>query len=335
MKRLLTGLLFVLLPQVGLARAHGPLTAEQATVFHGSPEDPPPEKLDATRKDLEGRHYLSGDERHLDLFHDTVKDLGGGYMGVGSDQAYMFAAWQKAELVFLSDYDPWIKWEHMAHVAFFEAAPDIAGYRRLWSRKGNKEALALLRERYKDDPLERKVVFVYARAAHHVARRLGRLHKWAKASGVGNFVSDPVQYQYIRDLVVEGRVRPMQCNLLDAQGMKGVADVSRKLGVPMRVIYPSNAEQYWPFSQQYRENIAAQFTDEKSVVVRTLGIRPWNDDYHYLVQPAESFKQWLAADWIKGVRQIYPPKRPKGPDEIPFSVVSGAPEKPRPEKRKK
>ncbi len=341
MKRLpptnrLTIALFVLLaPTLAMAKAHGPLTAEQRAIFHGTAEDPPPEKLDATRKDLEGRHYLSGDERNLHLFYEHVKDLGGGYMGVGSDQAYMFAGWQKPEFVWLSDYDPWIKWEHMAYHAIFEASPDIATFRGHFAKKNVKQTIKFLEEHFKDHPEQRKVTFVFANAAHKIARRLRRLKSWAKKHGVPNFVSDEAQYQFVRDLVMEGRVRPMRANLLDDEGLAGIAEASRRLGVPMRVMYPSNAEQYWPFSDQYKANIRAQNWDDKSIIVRTLGIEHWNDDYHYMVQPAQNFLRWLEADLIKGIKQVYPWKRPKGPEEIPFSLVSDDPERARPKKRKK
>jgi hypothetical protein len=320
--RLIAALSLLAAPLAAQAeRAHGPLTEAQHALFWGSAEDAPPEKLDATRKDLEGRHYLSGDERHMHLFYPTVKDLGGAYMGVGSDQAYMFAGWMKAEYVWLSDYDPWIKWLHMSYAAFFEVSPDIATFRSWWTRENNRKALKLLAKRYKGHPLAYQIRFVYPHAAHKVNRRLRRLNDWAKTHGVPNFVSDEAQYKFVRALVMEKRVRPLVCNLLDTKCLIGIGDTMRKLKTPVRVLYPSNAEQYWPYGDQYRANVRGLHFDEKSWVTRTLGIRHQNDDYHYSLQPALKFQKWLAQPELKSVKQVYPKVKVSGHGDIPFTTV--------------
>ena len=73
----------------------GPLTAADKKAFWGSLEDPVPAKRNAKSKDKENKHFLYCDERGLHVFYPHIKDLGGGYMGVGSDQAYLFIGWQR------------------------------------------------------------------------------------------------------------------------------------------------------------------------------------------------------------------------------------------------
>lgn len=306
-----------------------PLSAEQRATFFGTAEDPPPEKLDATREDLEGRHYLSGDERNLHLFYPKIKGLGGGYMGVGSDQAYLFAGWMRADLVWLCDYDPWIRHLHHAYAAFFTAAETYEAFRDWWKpeRDNVKKAVAHLEEHFKDHPDVRKIAFVYGRAAHKVYRRLKRLEGWLSKEKIPGFVNDAETYTFVRSLVTGGRVRPMLCNLLDDEGMRGAATAAKQLSVPIRVLYTSNAEQYWPYRAEFRQNIWDLHVDERSVIIRTVATKPTNDDYHYNVQPLLNFQEWLRRDWVRSVRMVVPYHPAK--DEIPFTTVDQDPDEAR------
>ena len=96
------------------------LSDEARALFWGSVEDDAPEVLLATRPDLEGRHYLTCDELNLHLWYERVRDIGGGYAGVGSYQAYTFIGWMKPDLAWFTDYDPWISSLHHIYAAFFE-----------------------------------------------------------------------------------------------------------------------------------------------------------------------------------------------------------------------
>ena len=148
--RALACLLFITAP--ALANP-GPLTPAEKATLEALPEDTAPEKLNATREDLEGRHYLSGDEANLHLFYPRLKDLGGAYAGVGSDQTYLFAGWMKPRFAFVTDYDPWIKWLHLSYVAFFRKAETIEEFRSYW--KNTKAGLKVIRETY-DGLVERR-----------------------------------------------------------------------------------------------------------------------------------------------------------------------------------
>ncbi len=310
-----------------------PLSDAQKGVLDAIPEDPPPEELDATREDLKGRHYLSGDEANLQLFLPRVKDLGGAYAGVGSDQAYLFAGWQKPELVFVTDYDPWIKWLHLAYAAFFKEAEDLTTFRQLW--KEPKVGLEVIKTAY-EGRTRRKVSWVFARAAHKVNRRLRRLEKWSKARGFPSFASDDEQYRFVRQLVLEGRVRPLVCNLLESQCLVGLGAALKQVGVPLRVLYTSNAEQYWDYSDQFRANMQAQNFDEKSVVLRTLASkRSANKDYQYNSQSGPNFQAWLKHSWVKRVRTIVPMVFIKSADHLPLTHTDADPEAVRSEREAK
>jgi hypothetical protein len=64
-------------------------------VFFGSPEDPKP----AHR--ARDSHYWVGNECALHGFYQDIKGLGGGYIGIGSDQAYLLLGWARPRLAWL------------------------------------------------------------------------------------------------------------------------------------------------------------------------------------------------------------------------------------------
>ncbi|MBU0552085.1 hypothetical protein KKF91_13070 [Myxococcota bacterium] len=302
-----------------------PLSDEARAIFWGSPEDEEPEKLNATREDLENRHYLSGDERYLELFYPKIKDIGGGYMGVGSDQAYLFIGWMKPELAWLTDYDRWISWLHLSYFAFFEVSEDIKTFRSWWKRERYKDAKALLKERYKDRKDVNQIINVYLKAAYKANRRMRRLEKRMNSEKIPSFVTDESQYQYVRKLVMAGRIRPMLGNLLGKQALLKAGEAAKKLNVPLRVLYPSNAESYWKYNDQFRQNIQGLFTDHCGWVTRTIAVKPLNDDYVYNLQPIENFQRWLEVKSVRRVRQICPIGRISGPQDIPFKITDALP----------
>ncbi len=302
-----------------------PLAGEQRALFLGSPEDQVPEKLHATREDLEGRHYLAGDERALNSFEPHVKGLGGGLAGVGTDQIYVLAGWSRPELVWLTDYDPWVGWLHQAYMVFFREAENRKEFRAFWLKENRRKAVKLLRARLVGHPDLKMIVRVYRRAQGRVTWRLSRLHHRLKKAKTPSFITDDETYEFVRELVRAGRVRPMLCNLLDSRCMVGLGDAARKLGVPLRVLYLSNAEHYWSYSEQFRQNIYAQHFDSRSVVLRTDASKKTNGDYCYNVQTFTSFVAWLKQDWVTRVRQIAPRPRVKDEEHIPVTVIDRLP----------
>ncbi len=293
-----------------------PLTDEVKAMLDGLAEDAEPEKLNATRADLEGRHYLSGDERHMELFYPDLKDLGGVYFGVGTDQAYLFAGWMRPDLVFLTDYDPWIKRMHIAYALFFGKAETIEQFVAYWDPKNVKSTRAFLKESLPAEQY-RAVVEVYNAGCSQVHRRMKRLQKWMTAAKVPSFVTDPAMYSYVRELVMKNRVKPMLGNLLGDKGLAGIAEICKKLNIPVRAIYPSNDEQYWNYNDRFRNNMRAQLFDDRSIIVRTVATHPKNGDYHYNVQGAKAFLADLDNPKKKNVRTVVNMNQPN--DIIPYT----------------
>jgi hypothetical protein len=302
-----------------------PLTDDERAVFLGTPEDAIPEKLGGVDESQEGRHYLTGDEWNLHLLHPHLKGLGGGYVGVGTDQCYLFIGWARSIAAWLTDYDPWVRDLHRAYLAFFERAETPDAFLAWFAPKATREGLALLDERYAGEPHLPAVRRIYA--AHHekVYWRLKRLAAAHRKAGVPSFVSDQGDYDHVRSLVRAGRVRPMLGNLLADKGLTGVAEAARKLGVPVRVVYLSNAEGYWSYPEQFKANMTALPGDATSRVVRTIAAKWTNGDYRYNLQSLDSFKAWLAEKRVRSYKHIVPFIRLKSTLDVPVSLVDWKP----------
>ena len=78
--------------------------------------------------------------------------------------------------------------------------------------------------------------------------------------------------------------------------MRTAAEACRELGETMRVLYMSNAEEYFVYSPDFIANIEAQPTDDKSVVLRTIYSKKWPhaDLWAYQVHTLSDFRTRLS-----------------------------------------
>lgn len=266
-----------------------PLLESQQKIFMAAPEDPEPEER------AKDSHFYVSNENNLHLFYEHTKDRGGAYVGVGSDQAYLFIGWQRPQIAFLIDYDRYVVNTHHAHQTFLLAAKNPREYIRLWQRKNKEKAIALITERFDGDPRLPGILEAFDEARPHVLDRLAKVRNHFKKTldkKIPTYLTHQEEYDFIRAMVRSGRMRPMLVNLLDDTGMRGVGKAARELGVPIRILYLSNAEQYWEYTDAFRENIYALHIDEQSLLLRTLG--KTSTTFIYVPHP---FDNWIA--WLK------------------------------------
>lgn len=298
--------------------ATGALPEAARTVFMGSKEDPAAKKLLGVNEDYEGRSYLTGDEWHLQLFYPKLKGIGGGYMGVGSDQAYLLMSWSRPSLGWITDYDPLVIETHKIYFSFFKKAKTPEEFLKLWEKESREEVKALLASDYKDDENLPIVQKIYKTWRVKMLRRHSRIKKIMDKEKIPCYLNDQESYDHIRNMVEQGRIRPLSANLLDDEGLVGIGQTAKKLNVPIRVLYLSNAEEYWNYPEQYRKNIQALHFDERSYTLHTLSTWSTNKDYRYAIQPSLKYAQWLTHDWVKKVYYMIPRRKLEGAEDIDF-----------------
>jgi hypothetical protein len=294
------------------------LTADERAILQNIREDQAPKVLLGQAPGLENKHYLAGNEWHLYLYGETLKGIGGAFMGVGSDQCYLLMGMQRPTLAVLSDYDDVVVAIHSIYFAFFEEAATRQEFLALWQQDNAAKAAAVLERRLPAGADKKGLQRLYRVGRAKIAKRLARVAKSFAAHKVASFVSDDETYSFIRQLVQTGRVRAVRVDLLANQGVQSIGEAARKLAIPFKVIYLSNAENYWRYTAQYRSNVAALPIDPQGWLVRTVSTWNHNYDYIYDLQPLGNYAAWVAKPWVTGYRDFVRIAVPKA-DEFRLS----------------
>jgi hypothetical protein len=232
--------------------------------------------------------YLESNEPRAWLWQPFLRNLGGGYLGVGGDQAYTFIAMARSEWAWVMDYDPRVVDHHKRMRVFILAAETPEQFVELWSANESKRALELIDQQH-TDPDERAKL-----RRGYVATR-ERIHEYFEEQvddqrsheGCG-WLANPEHYAYVRRLYQQGRILPMKGDLLGKESMRTVAAAAQGLGVAIRVFYTSNAPISWGgmITDAYRANVAGLPFDHRSIVLQTTadgGFRQ-SGHWHYNVQ---------------------------------------------------
>jgi nitrogenase molybdenum-iron protein alpha/beta subunit len=250
-------------------------------------------------------------------------------MGVGSDQAYILIGWQRPEYAWLVDYDPVVKLIHELHAALFVAAETPKEFFRMYMPENTEEALAAIDARYDGERAKE----IKARFLKH--RRMIRLRLWhvrarLKEVKSATYLTDQDTYDFVRAMVLEGRMRPMVADLTGTEAITGIAEAAMELEVPIRVMYLSNAEQYWKeYPATFRENVLKLPIDSSSILLRTKVFR-WINDYTYIVQELENYRAWLCGEGVVNVNDVYGKLDKPDPDKLNKVYVTRDPPAPPP-----
>ncbi|MBC8073130.1 MAG: hypothetical protein IAG13_32710, partial [Deltaproteobacteria bacterium] len=294
-------------PSVERSLAPSPPSAREHELFFAGPEDPEPEIRGGIAKALEDVSYVVGNEWSLDAFLPSIADLGGGYVGVGPDQAYLFIGWQRPEYAWLVDYDSKVMRVHAMYRVLITAAESPRELLAMFEPEAASRTAALLGAAPGGEKLRR----LYRNNRDMFRWRLVTVQRKLAKRGVASWLSDDEMFGFVRQMVMNERVRPMRVNLNDAAGMRGIAEAATALEVPIRVLYLSNAEEYWQeYEPQFRANLAALPHDERSLLLRTTLVWDINRDYIYTAQPFDNFLGWLADPAVHRIEDLIG-KKPK------------------------
>jgi hypothetical protein len=195
---------------------------------------------------------------------------------------------------------------YRAHVLASETPESFAGR---WEDDAEDATRALVESAYAGDPELADYVRVFRGYR-------GQLRQYFRAQLVRNFerypiswLSDPALYRYVRAMMEAGRIRALRGDLLGPTTVLGVGDAARKVGVPIRVAYLSNAEEWFAYDEDFRASFAALPRDERSVVLRTLTMHrlPRGDPtWHYQVESLDHFAAALADPAFRRIQEIVP-----------------------------
>ena len=274
----------------------GPLTPAASEILRSIVADPAPPAL------VLGSHYWVSNESAHDVWRETIGKLGGALAGVGTDQLYLLAGWQEPSLLLALDFDAEVVRVHELYGIAFAKAETPEAFLQLW-RDVARDAGAwdeLLDVPDNDDGFTQTMRHhqrTLKLAGESISARLGQVKRRYAGLGIPCFLTDAAQYAKVRTLWQEGRVVPLRGDLTATSAMLTAAEAMRKLGVPLRTLYLSNAEKYFDYGPNFRANIIAQPFDEKSLILRTrhsprMGAVE-GDVYHYNTQTGANFIAWM------------------------------------------
>ena len=293
--------------------------------------DPKPEQI------VRDSHYWVSNEHSHQLWYPYLKELRGGYIGVGTDQNYLLAGWARSELLVLMDFDQAIPELHRIYHCFFRFSGSPEHFFSRWKRTRRKESVALVRECL--GPLAstqgrsgarwlRYQLKIFRRIQNLIFRRLRKTKLKFQALKIPTFLSDQDQYDWIRSLWQGGRVLAIRGDLTASKTMRELGALFEEIRLPLNVLYLSNAEQYFAYTPQFRRNIISQSWGPDSLVLRTLGWRMHgyvDDDegYHYNIQSGENLSNWMRLSRVSKVGRLLRYKSPLEP--AGFSRLSRPP----------
>ncbi len=195
------------------------------------------------------------------------------------------------------------------------ATPDPAAFVEAWHARNEANIEALIRKAHKGEYADRLVGYLKAYRQVIFARLRKLKVRYRRFDDVPSFVNEQAQYDRIVALYRSGRVFAVRGDLTGPHTMQAIAAAAKLSGVPMRVLYPSNAEQYFSWKKQYRDNILAFPFDADSVIIRTKACadpKTPKNCYKYYVQKGVNFQKWMHSKQIRGIRRMLFTALPKG-----------------------
>jgi hypothetical protein len=275
------------------------------------------------------RHYLWSNERRHDLFFADIKEIGGGYLGVGGDQNYTLAAAANSTVMWLVDLDLAVVHMHRLYAALLPDAATAQDFLALFAPAAKATVHAALQARV-SDPSERSQLL----KTYHGYRELLQTHlrETVSASHGHTWLGDPAHYQRIRSLAAAGRLVARLGDLTGPQTMLQVAGAAKQSQTVVRAVYLSNAESWFGYGPAFRRNFQALPFDEKSVILRTIKSQllryPSGDIWHYAIQRATHFAENLGRPAYRTIDvamtdAVLLPTSQAGVSHLGFAAVAG------------
>ncbi len=257
-----------------------PLSERAARIANAVPDEGTPDP---------GEHYPISNEFRHDLWFEHVRDLGGAFVGVGTDQCYTLAAVQDASMIWVVDFDPLVPLVHRIYSVLVPASETPEALVARFESGAARATQEMLQQALEGDPQADRIVSTYRRNRDRMHRYLRRVLRNRRGGVSASWLSDPALYARVRALHRAGRVVARNGDVTADGALRAVGRAARELGVPVRVLYFSNAEQFFPYGPDFRENLDTLPSDAQTVVLRTFreaGVAyPEGERWHYMVQP--------------------------------------------------
>jgi len=248
--------------------------------------------------------YIASNESEQHLWAPYIANVGGGYVGIGADQSFNFIAAARSRWAWIFDYDPTVVRLHYILRAVILDADSPTAFVAAFTEPQAAKTRRLVGASLDHLPAERAATLELLGRIREPLRELyGRAAGPDKTAGSFGWLRNPQHYGYVRQLHAQGRIAIRKGNLLTDRVMPAIGRSAQALGVPVRVLYLSNADDQWDMTSQYQQNIRDLPFDERSVVLRTVHPRVRSTSgsrWDYLVIAArEEHRRMAQPGWVK------------------------------------
>ena len=273
--------------------------------------------------------YVKANEGRTHVWAPFVTNLGGVYLGVASDQNYSLIAAARSELAFVMDYDPRVVALHRRLRALILHSETNEAFIARFAPEAQRESLAILERVYADAPdlSALKAGFRANREELHAYYQL-QLDRPARDQPDEFGWLQPEPYAYIRALYQQDRIIPVKGDLMGSRTITAVAAMARASGLPLRIVYLSNAPTAWggQITPGYRSNLLALPFDERSVVLQTTnggGFRQ-NGYWHYNIHAGLHLQRLLARPGYDTVLKTLGERIPTPDGDVTITALPAA-----------
>jgi hypothetical protein len=246
--------------------------------------------------------YTKPNEARNYLFAPYVKNLRGGYIGVAADANYTFLTYAKSEYVWLMDFNMNIVNLHKINKVFILDSPQPQDFLKKWSSPNRTTSLKLLEATLNESPEWENIKKFFNANQSSLHEHYTSLSYPDKTNGDFGWLRNNENYEYLRKLHQTNRISIVEGDLLKDKTLFNIGETAKKLNIKIRILYPSNAEEFWKFSEIYKRNILNLPFDEASIVVRTVHEFQWHNNekskgslgfWHYVVHGAYNYQKKL------------------------------------------
>lgn len=284
--------------------------------------------------------YFTPNESQNYLFAPYIRNLGGGYVGVAADANYSYIALAKSRFVWLLDFDVNINALHRILRALILESETVPQFLDRFNKKAQKESLEILSRYYADRNDLDFIKQVFRNNYEALSKHYRKSALPDKEQGDFGWLRHAEHYRYIRLLYQQNRIAIVPGDMLKDKSMRAIARAARALKIPIRVYYPSNAEEFWDYTtndSNYKKNILSMPFDEASITFRSVHEYPWHPAHrkgfkgfwHYVVHGAYNYQKRLLLphydymDYFKMHRVVSKDRADFSTIEIPAKIPAG------------
>ncbi|MBK8254118.1 MAG: formylglycine-generating enzyme family protein [Polyangiaceae bacterium] len=287
---------------------------------------------EASQKCRDPWSYVTSNEPEQALFLPYIKHVGGGYVGLASDQNYTFIAHAKSEWAWLFDYDPTVVRLHYILRAVIIASASRREFVERFDESKSRETTALVKASFSDKAFVGQLALTAEEAEltlmtfHTVRGQLSDAYtRFLKLAHADHWLKSDEAYSHVRLLYQQGRIVALKGNLLTTVAIPSIGAASRAMSTPINVYYTSNADDQWPLNDAYRQGIMSLPFGPRGVMLHTTlpnGRGKVTHDWDYVVHSGMDIQRYMRRPGWDHIAWLSTEGRRVGPKLITIALPS-------------